>query len=80
MTGHSENDYEYDDDFVAGLEWVRGEGFLSLGGPEEIAAITRGLDLAGKRLLDIGSTLARREVVELGDLRPTHFRGFKPGA
>lgn len=68
MTGHSENDYEYDDDFVAGLEWVWGEGFLSPGGPEEIAAITRGLDLAGKRVLDIGCGLAGADVVLVRDL------------
>ncbi len=34
-----ERDHEYTEDFVAGLEWVWGEGFLSPGGPDEVAAI-----------------------------------------
>ncbi|MEM7335632.1 MAG: methyltransferase domain-containing protein [Chloroflexota bacterium] len=47
--------HEYDDQFVAGLEWMWGNGFLSPGGPEEVAAILEGIDLAGKTVLDIGS-------------------------
>ena len=37
--------HEYTEEFVAGLEWIWGEGFLSPGGPEEVAAILNGLDL-----------------------------------
>ena len=59
----SEQEYEYDDAFVAGLQWVWGEGFLSPGGAEEIGAIVAGLDLAGKRVLDIGCGLGGADVV-----------------
>lgn len=39
---------------IAILEAVWGEGFLSPGGPEEVARIVQGFDLAGKALIDIG--------------------------
>ena len=68
MTSSSDHELEYPDDFVAGLEWVWGEGFLSPGGPEEIAAISKGLDLAGKRILDIGCGLGGADVVLVRDL------------
>jgi phosphoethanolamine N-methyltransferase len=53
MTDSQHHD-EYDATFVAGLEWMWGEGFLSPGGPAEVAEILRGIDLRGKRVLDIG--------------------------
>ncbi len=49
--------HEYTEQFVAGLEWIWGEGFLSPGGPEEVAAILDGLDLGGAEVLDIGCGL-----------------------
>ena len=36
------------------LQAIWGDGFLSPGGPEEVARIVAGADLAGKSLLDIG--------------------------
>ena len=45
---------EYDDAFVAGLEWIWGEGFLSPGGAEEVARILRGVELRERKVLDIG--------------------------
>ncbi len=45
---------EYDETFVAGLEWMWGDGFLSPGGGAEVAAILDGIDPRGARLLDIG--------------------------
>ncbi len=44
----------YDEDFVAALEWMWGEGFLSPGGPEEVGEILKGVEIAGKEVLDIG--------------------------
>ena len=44
----------YDANFVRGLEWLWGDGFLSPGGREETAEILRGVDLADLKVLDIG--------------------------
>ncbi len=45
---------QYPDEFIDRLHLVWGPGFLSPGGPEEVARIVDGLDLNGKRVLDIG--------------------------
>ncbi len=45
---------EYGEAMVAALELIWGEGFLSPGGPEEVAAILAGRDIRGARVLDIG--------------------------
>ncbi len=45
---------EYGADLVALLELVWGDGFLSPGGPAEVARILEGVDLTGLRVLDIG--------------------------
>jgi phosphoethanolamine N-methyltransferase len=48
------DDIQYPDHFITRLHTVWGEGFLSPGGPEEVAEIVRGIDLSGKVVLDIG--------------------------
>ncbi len=48
---------EYDDDLVAVLESVWGEGFMSPGGIAEVDRVVEGLDIAGFRVLDIGCGL-----------------------
>ena len=47
-------DLQYPDHYIDRLQILWGEGFLAPGGPEEVRAITHGIDLAGKSLLDIG--------------------------
>jgi SAM-dependent methyltransferase len=44
----------YDDPTVDFLEALWGDGYLSPGGPEEVARILAGLELAGRTVLDIG--------------------------
>lgn len=44
----------YDDHAITFLEALWGEGFLSPGGPEEVARVLEGVVLSGKRVLDIG--------------------------
>ena len=44
----------YDDVHIALLEDIWGEGFLSPGGPDEVARVLVRLDLSGKTVLDIG--------------------------
>ncbi|HUG61203.1 MAG TPA: class I SAM-dependent methyltransferase [Methylomirabilota bacterium] len=48
MTGHNT------DDFADRLHLVWGQGFLSPGGPAEVAEIVKDLDLADASVLDIG--------------------------
>lgn len=45
---------QYPEEFIERLHLIWGDAFLSPGGPEEVQAIVRDLDLAGKTLLDIG--------------------------
>lgn len=52
--GSGEAKVAYTSAFIAKLELLWGEGFLSPGGPEEVALILEGLDLTGQRVLDIG--------------------------
>ncbi|HXV24484.1 MAG TPA: methyltransferase domain-containing protein [Alphaproteobacteria bacterium] len=54
---------QYPDDFVASIEWISGEGFLSPGGPAEVRALLEGVDLAGQRVLDIGCGLGAIDVL-----------------
>jgi phosphoethanolamine N-methyltransferase len=50
----TEQDAEYTDEFVSYLEVIWGEGYLSPGGPGEVARILEGIDLNGLKVLDIG--------------------------
>jgi len=45
----------YDDSVIAFLGELWGDGYLSPGGPEEVARILEGIALTGKIVLDIGS-------------------------
>lgn len=54
---------QYPDDFVAGLEWMWGEGFLSPGGPDEVRKLLEGVDLSGCRVLDVGSGLGAIDIL-----------------
>ncbi len=53
---------EYDDDLVALLEAVWGEGFMSPGGTGEVDNYLRGVALAGLSVLDIGCGLGGMDV------------------
>ena len=55
MSDDHEN--EYYPEFLAMLQQTWGEGFLSPGGPEEVAAVVRDVDVDGRTVLDIGSGL-----------------------
>lgn len=50
----SGGELHYDRPVITFLEAIWGEGFLSPGGPDEVARVLEGLDLRGKRVLDIG--------------------------
>ena len=59
MGADEDREIEYDDDFVAVIEAMWGEGFLSPGGPEEVARILEGVSLAAGRVLDVGCGMVR---------------------
>jgi len=50
----SKGDILYDEGSITFLEELWGDGFLSPGGPEEVARVLEGIDLAGRIVLDIG--------------------------
>ena len=54
MAGHGEAGELYTGNLISMLEVVWGEGWLSPGGPEEVARVLDGIDLKGKSVLDIG--------------------------
>lgn len=49
------DDILYDAQHIGFLEEIWGDGFLSPGGPGEVARVLDGVDVAGKRVMDIGS-------------------------
>lgn len=50
----SAENLHYDAPVITFLEAIWGEGFLSPGGPAEVARVLDGVDLRGRRVLDIG--------------------------
>ncbi len=57
----------YDDESIAFLEHLWGEGFMSPGGPDEVARIVGDLDLAGATVLDIGCGAAGATIALAAD-------------
>ncbi len=60
--------HDYDTTMLDMLQIIWGEGYLSPGGPQAVREIMEGIDLAGKRVLDIGCGLGGLDqvLVELG--------------
>jgi SAM-dependent methyltransferase len=54
---------QYPKAFSDALQFVWGKGFLSPGGPEEVAEMLAGFDLRGKVVLDIGSGLGGIDIL-----------------
>ena len=72
----SEEHVEYTDQLVAILETVWGEGFLSPGGPAEVAMVLEGTDLTGKRVLDIGCGTGGIDILLVNEYRAGHVVGI----
>lgn len=49
-----DRNWHYDDDHVGFLEALWGDGYMSPGGPEEVARLLEGVGLSGKTVIDIG--------------------------
>ena len=67
---------EYGDAFVAGLEWMWGEGFLSPGGVDEVARIVAGAPIAGARVLDVGCGLGAIDLLLVERFGAVHVTGI----
>ena len=67
----SDDDPQYTEAFNATLQWMWGDGYLSPGGPQEIAEMLRDVSIAGHDVLDIGCGLGAIDV----ELATTHDAG-----
>ena len=67
---------EYGDTFVAGLEWMWGEGFLSPGGADEVARIVAGAPIMGARVLDVGCGLGAIDLLLVERFGAAHVTGI----
>lgn len=76
MPGDMDHENEYTDDFVAKLELLWGEGFLSPGGPAEVAKILEGADLAGCDVMDIGCGIGGVDVLLARDYGAASVTGI----
>jgi SAM-dependent methyltransferase len=65
----------YHDQMIGMLERVWGDGWLSPGGPAEVARLLEGMDLKGKSILDIGCGAGGIDVLLIG----THDAGYVTG-
>lgn len=72
----SEHKNEYSNDFVSGLEWMWGQGFLSPGGAEEIDTLLKDIDLKGKQVLDVGCGLGGIDVLLAEKYQADHVIGI----
>ncbi|MDM8168665.1 methyltransferase domain-containing protein [Roseovarius sp.] len=66
----------YDDQTITFLEELWGEGFLSPGGPDEVRRVLHGVDITGKRVLDIGCGSGACAVLIAHDLGADHVTGI----
>ena len=72
----SHGDVLYDNDTVGFLEALWGEGYLSPGGPEEVARILDRLELTGRTVLDIGCGSGGITVSLVRDYGAAHVIGI----
>ncbi|MEQ9675065.1 MAG: methyltransferase domain-containing protein, partial [Roseovarius indicus] len=66
----------YDNQTISFLEEKWGEGFLSPGGPDEVRRVLHGVDVSGKRALDIGCGSGACVVLMAHDLGAEHVTGI----
>ena len=67
---------EYGEAFVAGLEWMWGEGFLSPGGEAEVARIIAAAPIEGARVLDVGCGLGAIDILLVERFGAAHVTGI----
>lgn len=58
----AERNYQYTEDFNTALQWMWGDGYLSPGGPEEVAEMLHDVAVSGCYVLDVGSGLGAIDI------------------
>lgn len=66
---------QYTDRVIAGMQMLYGEGFLSPGGPAEMAVFLDGIDLSGCRVLDLGCGIGGAAVMLAEHFSAAHVTG-----
>ncbi|MCV2867729.1 methyltransferase domain-containing protein [Defluviimonas sp. WL0002] len=66
----------YHQKLIGMLESIWGEGFLSPGGPDEVARLVGGSDFAGKSVLDIGCGAGGIDIALVRDHRAAYVCGI----
>jgi phosphoethanolamine N-methyltransferase len=59
----SAHENEYNEDFITALQWMWGDGYLSPGGPREVAKMLGGVQVNGRKVLDVGCGLGAIDVL-----------------
>ncbi|MBK5570340.1 class I SAM-dependent methyltransferase [Ensifer sp. SSB1] len=67
---------EYDDTAIRFLEVLWGEGYLSPGGPDEVDRVLDGVEIDGKRVLDLGCGAGGVTLHIARTYRPAAITGF----
>ena len=66
----------YHDQMIGMLERVWGDGWLSPGGPAEVARLLEGMDLKGKTMLDIGCGAGGIDTLLVGTYGAAYVTGI----
>ena len=76
IMGHSEGGELYHGKLIRMLESLWGDGWLSPGGPEEVARLLKDFPLAGKSVLDIGCGAGGVDILLAGTHGAGHVTGI----
>ncbi len=72
----SEPSGEYGEGHRVGMEIIWGEGYMSPGGDDEVASVVDGVDIRGKRVLEIGAGLGGSAVALAANHDPDRVVGI----
>lgn len=71
---------QYTDRVIEGMQSLYGEGFLSPGGPDEMAIFLEGVDLKGCHVLDLGCGIGGASIMLADTFGAQHVTGVDVGA
>jgi len=76
MSDSNEKEIEYPEENLSIFEAIWGKGFVSPGGPNEIAELLRNIDLTNLRVLDIGCGTGGIDIILVRDYGAKHVVGI----